>query len=110
MVVFENKAIVKLQKTFAIAKKWVYENDLNFDLRKFKAIYFSKKQNLPSFFIQLWISKKTELVIILVPKSSSLHWPRLYYNSRLLFINYVEKIAVKGYLIATGLYMFTKNT
>lgn len=37
----ENEEAVKLQKVFAIAKEWVYENGLSFDLRKFEAIHFS---------------------------------------------------------------------
>lgn len=43
IAVSENKAVVKLEKVFTIAKNWVYNNVLNFDLEKFEATHFFKK-------------------------------------------------------------------
>lgn len=53
VVTSKNEAAVKLQEIFAIAEKWVYENGLSFDLGKFEAIHFSRKQNLPNLSIHL---------------------------------------------------------
>lgn len=43
IAVSENKAVVKLEKVFTIAKNWIYNNVLSFDLEKFEATYFFKK-------------------------------------------------------------------
>lgn len=43
IAVSENKAVVKLEKVFTIAKNWVYNNGLSFDLEKFEATHFFKK-------------------------------------------------------------------
>ena len=57
---------------------------------------------------ELRISGEDKIDIASLPKSVGLRWLGVYFNSRLLFIFYLEKIAAKNPLAANGLRMLTK--
>lgn len=91
-------------------EQWVYNNGIVFNPVKFKAIYFSYKRNFFNQDIELPapLFAQDLMVICIVkptPKDASIRWLGNYYDARLLFKHYIEKMASKKQRVIAGLKM-----
>ncbi len=103
-----------IESAFAKIEKWAEENGMIFDPNKFEAIHFPRKKTFPNPDIKLppLVSPRhnmPERVVRLVRKKSSMRWLGVFYDSRLSFRDYANKLASKGRQAASGLKMLVKT-
>lgn len=86
-----------------------------FNFAKFKVIYFLQKAaffNLEIILLLLTIANRINRpkIIKFIAKKTLMHWLKVYFDSRLFFSDYTEKMANKKHKAISGLLMLVKTT